>query len=149
VLWGAEVDAVASLTDRLFLSGDVSFIRGTQTPAPELGIHSENLAEIPPLRSRLQLRFDNGSYYWSVEGVLSSTQDNVNTDLQEEETPGYATANLRLGMRRDRFLITVGLDNLFDKAYFEHLSYYRDPFRSGVRVLEPGRNFFVNVSYRF
>ncbi len=52
-------------------------------------------------------------------------------------------------MRRDRLLITVGLDNLFDKAYIEHLSYQRDPFRSGVRVPEPGRNFFVNIGYRF
>jgi len=39
--------------------------------------------------------------------------------------------------------------NIFDRFYYENLSYQRDPYRSGTRVYEPGRNLFVNVSYRF
>jgi iron complex outermembrane receptor protein len=38
---------------------------------------------------------------------------------------------------------------VFDARFVEHLSYQRDPFRSGVRVFEPGRNLFVNVDFRF
>jgi outer membrane receptor protein involved in Fe transport len=43
----------------------------------------------------------------------------------------------------------VGLVNALDATYTEHLSYYRDPFRLGVRVNEPGRSVFVNVAARF
>jgi outer membrane receptor protein involved in Fe transport len=44
---------------------------------------------------------------------------------------------------------TVGLLNVLDRTYTEHLGYYRDPFRLGVRVNEPGRSAFVNVTARF
>jgi len=33
-------------------------------------------------------------------------------------------------------------------AVTESLSYQRDPFRSGVRVPEPGRSLFANASFR-
>jgi iron complex outermembrane receptor protein len=45
--------------------------------------------------------------------------------------------------------LNVGVENLFGRLYSEHLSYQRDPFRSGVRIPEPGRNVFVNLSYRY
>jgi iron complex outermembrane receptor protein len=40
------------------------------------------------------------------------------------------------------FTINAGIDNVFDKKYFEHLSYLRDPFATGVKVPEPGRTFY-------
>jgi iron complex outermembrane receptor protein len=46
-------------------------------------------------------------------------------------------------------LLVVISPHLLDHAYYEHLSYYRDPFSSGVKVPEPGRNFFVQVKYAF
>jgi outer membrane receptor protein involved in Fe transport len=45
--------------------------------------------------------------------------------------------------------LTIGLSNVFGRAYYEHLSYQRDPFRNGVRVFEPGRSARVNASWRF
>ena len=43
----------------------------------------------------------------------------------------------------------AGLNNVFDKQYYSHLSYQRDPFRSGYRVPENGRNVYVTVNYRY
>jgi iron complex outermembrane receptor protein len=147
-IWGSELDMVVSLTDLLFLSGDLSYVRGTKQAVPEEDIFSENLAEIPPLRFRLNLRFDDGRWFGAVEGMFAGAQKNVDTDLNEEETPGYGILNLHLGTRRGGLSFTFGIGNLFDRAYREHLSYQRDPFRSGARVPEPGRNFFVNVAFR-
>jgi iron complex outermembrane receptor protein len=45
--------------------------------------------------------------------------------------------------------LTAALDNLLGRDYYEHLSYQRDPFRSGVRVHEPGRNLYVNMAIGF
>jgi iron complex outermembrane receptor protein len=146
---GGEVDVVWSLTDQLFLSGDISYVRATKDISPEENVFSSNVAEIPPLRSRIKLRYDQGKWFGSVEGVFSARQENVDADLGEEPTPSYAIANLKVGVRLDRLLITGGVDNLFNKFYMEYLSYQRDPFRLGVRLPEPGRNIFLNVSYRF
>jgi iron complex outermembrane receptor protein len=146
---GGEVDVVWSLADQLFLSGDISYVRATKDISPEENVFSDNVAEIPPLRSRLKFRYDQGKWFGSVEGVFSARQENVDTDLGEEPTAGYGIANLKVGMRHDRLLITGGVDNLFNKFYIEYLSYQRDPFRLGVRLPEPGRNIFFNVSYRF
>jgi iron complex outermembrane receptor protein len=47
------------------------------------------------------------------------------------------------------FTVQVIASNIFDKLNYENLSYQRDPFRSGVRVFEPGANVYINFSYRF
>ncbi|MDP2055816.1 MAG: TonB-dependent receptor, partial [Acidobacteriota bacterium] len=148
-----EVEGVVSLTERVFVSGDVSGVRGRQDVRPELGIASANLAEIPPMRSRLSLRYDarkpRGGYFLEAEGVYSAAQDHVNLDVQESTTPGYFISNARAGVQMRAAQLTLGIANIFDRAYVEHLSYQRDPYRSGVRVYEPGRNIYALMNVRF
>ena len=84
-----------------------------------------------------------------IEGVYSASQAHVDTDLRESPTPAYALANARLGGSLGRFRLAVGIANLFDRSYVEHLSYQRDPFRNGFRIYEPGRNVYTNVSWVF
>jgi iron complex outermembrane recepter protein len=148
-LLGGELQASGNLGSRLFLEGDVSLVRGRQEAQPDQGILSENLVEMPPALAHARLRFDDGAFWAVAEGVFAARQAEVDTDLGEEETPGYATANLSLGLRRGRLRATAGVYNLFDRYYVEHLSYWRDPFSSGIRVPEPGRNVFANVAVRF
>jgi iron complex outermembrane receptor protein len=148
-LWGAEVAMVFPLEDRLFLSGDLSYVEGTKLVRPELGILSDRLAEIPPLRGRLNLRFQEARFFASVEGVFSAAQHEIDTDLSEEMTPSYAILNLSGGVSLGRFSFSAGIGNLFNRTYREHLSYQRDPFRSGVRVNEPGRSLSANLGVDF
>jgi iron complex outermembrane receptor protein len=148
-LRGIEATAVAPLASRVFLSGDVAWVRGTKTLNPEVGVTDEDLAEIPPLRGRVTLRFDDGRLFGNIEGVFSARQGHVDSSLDEEPTAGWATMNLGAGYRRGRWSLALGVSNLFDRFYTEHLSYQRDPFRTGVRVAEPGRSLFLNLSARF
>ena len=148
-LLGGEVSAVATLTGRLFLSGDLSYVRGSQDADPARQISSTNLAEMPPLRGRAALRYDTGQFWGEAEGVFSAAQNRVDTDLNETPTPGWGIANLRIGANVASFTVTAGVWNVFDRLYNESLSYQRDPFRSGVKVPEPGRKFFANVGWRF
>jgi iron complex outermembrane recepter protein len=148
-LLGGELTAVATLTDRIFLSGDVSYVRGSQEARPEIGITSTNLAEMPPLRGRLGLRYDTGRFWAEAEGVFSAAQTRVDSDLEETPTAGWGIANLRLGANVGGLALTAGIANVFDRLYYESLSYQRDPYRSGVKVPEPGRTFFANVGWRF
>ena len=148
-IYGSEVQLVYSLTRRLFFSSGLTCTRGLQDPEPNMGILSEDLAEMPPLASRAGLRFDTGRFFAEAEGVFAGAQHNVDTDLREQPTAGYGIANIRIGANLKRFVMTFGLNNIFDRLFREHLSYQRDPFRSGVQVFEPGRNVFLNLSYRF
>jgi|GEM_PF-273642 len=147
--YGMDMNAVVPLEDRLFLEGTLGYVRGVKDILPEKGILSGNVAEIPPLNSRLGLRWDDGTVYGLLEGVFSARQKLVDLDLREEETPSWGIMNLQAGLRHERLTASLGLGNLFDRTYFEHLSYQRDPFASGVRVTEPGRNFFINLGIVF
>lgn len=148
-LAGGEATAAVTLTGTLFFSGAVSYVSGTQDPRPELGILSEYVAEMPPVTGRASLRWDNGRIWGEAEGVFAAAQTQVDTDLLESTTPGWGIANLRAGIVFGDIGLNVGVENLFGRLYSEHLSYQRDPFRSGVKIPEPGRNVFVNLSYRY
>ena len=148
-LKGLEANGSVTLRSPLSISGDLSYVRGTMTPQPALGITATDLAETPPLRARLRARLDDGRWFAELEGVASASQTHVDETLGETPTPSYAIANLTGGLRRGRFAATIGISNLFDTYFVEHLSYQRDPYRSGVRVAEPGRNLFTNVSWKF
>jgi iron complex outermembrane receptor protein len=95
------------------------------------------------------MRYDTGMLFAEVEGIFAGAQENVDTSLGEQRTPGYGIANLKGGVTFKGASIKLGLSNIFGRLYYEHLSYQRDPFRSGGRVYEPGRSFFVNLSYRY
>jgi iron complex outermembrane receptor protein len=73
----------------------------------------------------------------------------VDRDLRETPTAGYGLMNLKLGFTYRKLFTSFAVDNLFNRYYYEHLSYYRDPFSSGVKVPEPGRNLFLQVKYAF
>jgi iron complex outermembrane recepter protein len=150
---GAEVEGVVSITDQLFAAADVSYVQGRQAVDPAAGVNSEWLAEMPPMRSRLALRYEHrvsrGSAFVEIEEVYSAGQTHVDTDLRESPTPPYALLNARFGGSLGRARFSVGLSNLLDRTYVEHLSYQRDPFRTGSKVYEPGRNIYANVAFTF
>jgi iron complex outermembrane recepter protein len=147
--FGGEVDSRLSLTQELFLFGGVSYVQARKETNPGININSSRVAEIPPLKTRLALRYDKGTYFGEVETILSATQNRVDTDLNEQKTSGYGVVNVKVGGNFKGFTLTAGIDNVLDKKYFEHLSYLRDPFATGVKVPEPGRTFYINASYTF
>ncbi len=147
--YGGELRATYSLTQTLFLDGGVSYVVGRKETDPAKNIYDEDVAEVPPLKVRTALRYDNGIYFGEIEGIASSTQDRVDSDLGETKTSGWAVVNLKAGGEYKSFRLTAGVENLLDKFYYEHLSYLRDPFSSGVKVPEPGRSFYLNLSYMF
>ncbi len=150
---GGEVESVLSLTDRLFLGAEVSAVRGRQRVDPAAGVNSPYISEMPPARARGSVRYDrrqerSGSFA-EVEVVYNAGQDKVDPELRESATPPHAVVNLRGGASLRWVRVNAGIANLLDRTYYEHLSYQRDPFRSGARVYEPGRNFYVNLAVVF
>ena len=148
-IYGGEFLVSYLLSRQLFISSDLSYVRGTKDIMPQKGILDPDLAEIPPLRSRTTMRYDIGKLFGEIEALFTGAQRNVDSALGEQSTPGYGIANIKGGLNYKRASLRLGLNNIFGRHYIEYLSYQRDPFRSGARVYEPGRNFFVSLSYRY
>lgn len=148
-LYGGELSYSVRIARSLLFLGGTSYSVGTKKAKPEALIFSTDLAEIPPLKSRAVLRYGTKITFAEVEGLAVNAQRGVDTDLKELGTPGYATMGFKIGARTTRLNLAAGLDNLFNRFYYEHLSFQRDPFRLGVKVPEPGRGFYLTCGYSF
>ncbi|MBN8731365.1 MAG: TonB-dependent receptor [Acidobacteria bacterium] len=148
-MYGGEFSTGASFRSRWLVSAGATYTRASKDARPDRAIFDTDLPEISPLRGRAALRYGQRRWFAEAEGIAASSQRRVDGDLYEIPTAGYATANIKGGLHLDRFTLTVGIDNLLDRLYYEHLSFQRDPFRTGLRIPEPGRNLFFNISHRF
>ncbi|MCS6957500.1 MAG: TonB-dependent receptor [Aquificaceae bacterium] len=146
--WGFELSSTYNLFGSFFLLGGASYTEGRKDRKPGININDRDVAEVPPLKGRIGVRYDKGTWFIETETVASATQNKVDSDLQELKTSGWAIVNLKAGINYKGLSLNAGVENLLDKKYFEHFSYIRHPFR-GARVPEPGRSFYVSATYQF
>jgi iron complex outermembrane receptor protein len=145
--WGGELTSSAPIAKGLRADETFAYTRGTKVPQPGNNIFSSNLFQVPPIRSTLDLRYERPNLYAAVSAIVTGRQDHVDTDENELRTAGYSTFNLKLGYHTNRIRVEGGVNNLLAREYSDFLSYARNPYTNGVRLPEPGRNFFVNLSY--
>jgi iron complex outermembrane receptor protein len=152
--WGGEATVSYRIADDWLADLSLAYVRG------ENRSDDRPLAQQPPLEGRFSLRYERDR--WSVGGLwrMVDAQDRfalnqgniVGQDLGP--TPGFGVLSLNASWRPARWnRVTVGVDNLFDKAYAEHLS------RAGAqvagfpppttRVNEPGRTWWIAWSARY
>ncbi|MBK3332289.1 TonB-dependent receptor [Persephonella atlantica] len=146
-IYGGDITVIGMLTDTVSVEAGAAYQRGKK----DSGNYTDSdLAEIPPLKTRLAVKYDNGTVFGQIEGIYAARQGNVDSDLQEQPTKSYYVVNIKSGINAgNRAFIGIGIDNLFDKNYYTHLSYLRNPFSTGTKVPEPGRFVYMNVNYRF
>ncbi len=105
------------------------------------------LAEIPPLRITTKLitpKFRNIFGY--IKYTFNDSQNRVYELLNEKATPSWNRFDLGIVYSINTMNISLEIENLTNSQYYQHLSYYRDPFASGVDVFEPGRT--IRLSFR-
>ncbi len=148
-IYGGEIESFLALGKHTFLEASLSYTKGVKSTDPAKGIKDPDIAEIPPLKGRIALRYDRIRYFGEIESLFQATQKNVDSDLGETETPGWAVVNLKAGVKYKNVKAVAGVKNLFNKFYYEHLSYLRDPFSTGIKLPEPGRELFVSLEAVF
>ena len=136
------------------LQGDVAWAWG------ENASDGSALPQMTPAEARFSAAWDNGR--WSFGALLRvvARQDRVAIDQGNVvgrdlgPSAGFATFALNGGYRlNDRVQVTAGIDNLFDRAYSEHLNlagsadfgYPADP----VRINEPGRSAWLKLNFNY
>jgi len=154
--------------------GAVAYQRGGKYDQPR-GNSDKELAEIPPLKSKLALHYNKNNIFGSLEWIHSERFDRIDSDAGERMLGGWDVVNARIGyefkkaeshnehLEKSLFLKTrsvldgfsfyLGVNNLFDRKYAVANSYEFDPTSPGganVRVVnEPGRYVYSSVSYKF
>ena len=142
-IWGAEFGSQISLPYDLFLKGSLSYTEGKNTTG------GRPLSEMPPLKGMIALRYDVNTWFLEAAENFANNQDRVDVSLNEQATAGWMTTDLKGGYNYKVLSVYAGIYNLLDKFYYTSLSYQRDPFASGVKVPENGRNFNITVAYKF
>ncbi len=109
---------------------------------------NEPLAEVPPLETQLGAKYESELAWTELRIRMVAEQNRVSTQFGENTTPGFTTVDLRAGMQPLKGLnIGVGVLNIFDVNYFEHLNRtFRNMSAQSV-IYEPGRNVTVFLKY--
>jgi iron complex outermembrane receptor protein len=115
----------------------------------------KDLAEIPPLKGRAALVFDNSTHYAMAEGIAAKSQT-VDSNNGETDIGGYAILNLKYGVELGNgFSLMTGINNFFDRTYAVNNGYIGNELVTGDDAIdplilnEPGRNFYATLSYKF
>lgn len=145
-LYGVDIEWNYSLTRHWLLDGTLSYVRGERRDAPD------NLYRIAPFTNRIQLSYLASNWRAGVETVLVDSQDDVSAFNAEEPTPGYVLLNLRGEYQPVKGLnLALGVDNLLDKRYAEHVGSFnrvvQPDLAVGERIPSYGRNVFVNANF--
>jgi iron complex outermembrane receptor protein len=108
------------------------------------------LAEIQPLLFNLMARTPR---YRSFAGRFlyqyAARQDRVDESLNESPTESWQRVDIGVDMETGHFVLALGVENLLNELYAQHLSYLRNPFSSGLAVYEPGRTIRITVTFVF
>lgn len=118
------------------------------------------LPQMPPLELRMSATWQAGNWssglLWRVVEAQTRIAPGQGSVIGRDlgQSPGFATLALNAGVRlSDRWQLSAGIDNLFDRAYSEHLNlsgsadfgYPADP----VRILEPGRTLWMKLDFDY
>lgn len=112
-------------------------------------VKNDPLPEIPPLEARLNLDyiFFKGNLVPGVNIRMVARQDRPSAAYNEKETPGFVVAGASLLWKFNEYLtVSGGIENIFDKAYYEHLN--RRIIGSIDNLYEPGRLFYINLIFK-
>ncbi len=122
----------------LILFSNAAFVKGVDLSG------EKNLPEIPPLNGVAGFKYNFiDDYSAEISSELFAAQNDPAPG--ETDSPGYAVFNFAFTARAINlgsinFILTGGVENIFDRLYRNHLS----SARGGIAI-EPGRNFFFKI----
>ncbi len=107
---------------------------------------NDYLSEMPPLSVSIKLKTPE---FLKSKGFIkfnyNGAQTKVSKSINESPTTSWKTVDLGYEIGINNFSISLVLENILNETYYTHLSYYRNPFMSGVRVYEPGRMLKISI----
>ena len=152
---GVELDFVKQLTPFWRLFGSMAWIRAQNLTGHGSG--SVPLAQTPPLDGRFGVIYEHGTFAATFAGRAVIAQTRIDPGYgnslgidNPDPTPGFATANMSMTWKPvKQTQLSLGIDNIFDLTYYEHLSRRIGDVPPGFvnfgRLNEPGRAFWFRI----
>lgn len=146
--FGFDAEGGVYITDRLTLNGIINFVRAKRKDI------DDNLYRIAPLNGMTSLTYSLSEWLFTAQGIFAADQDKVSETNDETRSDGYAVFNLYGSWSPgESVTLTVGIENIFDEFYTDHLSginRVRDSdIGVGERIPGPGRNFLASLNVTF
>ncbi|MDY0271551.1 MAG: TonB-dependent copper receptor [Advenella sp.] len=152
-IMGAEMGASYEVSDQLKLNGTLAYAWGKNSD------DGRPMAQIPPLETRLSVQYDDGIWsagaLWRLVAPQKRYATNHGNVASKDFGPsaGFGTLALNAGYAfNDRVKLTVGIDNLFDKTYSEHLNLAgvgAFGYAANTRINEPGRTAWARLNIKY
>jgi len=145
-LMGLETQASYKLTPFLNLSGNMAFTYGNNEE------DNDALAQIPPLEGSVALEYAPDIYTIGAKFNFATRQhriDNQTSHRDVSQTGGYGTFDIYGSTKLGALDMRVGVTNLFDKQYAQHLNRSNAFDPTEIQVNEPGRSFGIQLHARF
>ena len=151
-IYGADVKMIIDIISNFSVETAAAWQRGKKDSRPEYN-NDNDLAEVPPLKTKLGLHYDTQMLFGTLEWIHSEHAGNVDVDAGEKALSGWDVVNFRGGWNYKMLTLNVGVENIFDRRYAVANSYEWDVVSgSGANpaiVYEPGRFFYASISCKF
>ncbi|WP_371194504.1 TonB-dependent receptor [Glaciecola sp. SC05] len=148
-LVGMDMLAAIRLSDNWRLQGTLEYVRGKQTVPV-----AQDLYRLAPLSGFLQLSYEANEWKWRLSSKIVASQNKVAEQQNETPTEGYTLVNTDVEYAITQQLrISLIVENLFDKAYRDHLAgvnrINNTDIALGEKIPGTGRNVGVFLQYQF
>lgn len=145
-IWGADIAFGAKIAGPLRIDGVASYVRAERTDI------ADNLYRMAPANGRLAVSWEESRWSISVEGQFIARQNHVSATNTEVPSAGYVLANISgYWLIHDGVRLDLGIENLFDTYYLEHLAGYNRITGSdvplGSRLPGAGRSAFARIRW--
>ncbi|MGE7992386.1 TonB-dependent copper receptor [Pseudomonas sp. NPDC089554] len=154
-IMGGELGAAYKLTERWKADATLAYAWGKNSS------DGKALPQMPPLESRLGLTYSRDNWsagaLWrlvAAQNRIAENQGNV-VGKDYEQSAGFGVFSFNGAYKVNNNLkLSAGVDNLFDKAYAEHLNLagnagFGFPSADPQALKEPGRTFWTKVDVSF
>jgi iron complex outermembrane receptor protein len=145
-LMGAELEGQWSLNNGLDFSASLAYVHTDNTS------DDRPISQTPPVNGKLQLDYEKESWGFGSRVRFADNQDRIDTFSKQEvgETPGYGVLDVYGNYNiNNTFSLRLGVDNITDKTYAEHINRANLLDVQSARVNEPGRAIWAKISADF
>jgi len=146
--YGVDIESAWQFNERLGVRANLSMVHGERRDI------DDDLYRISPDNLLVALEWHAASWIGSIESMIYTGQDRVSITNQERETGGYGQLNLSARFYpSSTFEIGVGLNNLLDREYRDHLAGYNRAFNPDIAMRDRlpglGRNLYGRLIWQF
>jgi iron complex outermembrane receptor protein len=147
-IYGMDLNGYYHISDHIELSTIISYVQGERRDI------DDNLYRIAPLNGQINVRYNAENWMVKTSLVVAAKQNDVSSTNGEQKTSGYGVVNIdgQYFVNND-LAIRIGVDNILDKNYQNHLGGYNRVKGTDIAVMSrlpsEGVSAWAEVTYSF